>query len=475
MDNLIEEIKEINEDNDIFGTYQKAKSICDFLELDSNKEILEKNNLIAIYGSWGSGKSCLMKTVYNNLNPEKFDVIWFDTWKYEKDDNLAYSLFKYIGKDSFFDKIKEQGSNVLNNAYGIFKSLAKGVELNLGILNLKPGEALDEAEKQDEKIEKNINDQKCLWEKIEEFENTFKNIKLNNDKRLVVFLDDLDRCESDNIITLISAIKLLLSINKNIIFLIGVDKTAVTLALKNKYNNDYNKADEYLEKIFSITFELINNMQTQNFLKYITEVTGLEEKNAGLILEFFETIHFTNARHIKKVLRKYYFMKKYLKDKGIDIEDNRNVLLILYIIILNIYHSDEYKYIIRKDKEKIYENIIFFYYDKNGMKKQGRYTSYKKICMTQYENKEQYNIHKLLVRFSSYKIVNNEMRSTMYPYGEAYNDLENWLGAFEKNNICNEFIEFFISNSYNFKNLIKDNEFDDDKVVDILNIVNDIM
>lgn len=475
MDNLIEEIKEINKDNDIFGTYQKSKSICDFLELDSNKEILEKNNLIAIYGPWGSGKSCLMRTMYNNLNPKKFNVIWFDTWKYEKDDNLAYSLFKYIGKDSFFNKIKEQGSNVLDNAYGIFKSLSKGIELNLGILNIKPGEALDEAEKQDEKVDKNINGQKCLWEKIEEFENTFKNIKFKGEKKLVVFLDDLDRCESDNIITVISAIKLLLSINKNIIFIIGVDKTAVTLALKNKYNNDYNKADEYLEKIFSITFEIIDNMQTQNFLKYINEVTGLEEKNAELILNFFEAIHFTNARKIKKVLRKYYFIKKYLNDKGIDTNDNRNVLLILYIIILNIYHSDEYKYIIRRDKEKLYENIMFFYYDKNGMKKQGRYTSYEKFCEIQYENKEQYNIHKLLVRFSSYKIVNNEMRSTMYLNGEANIDLRNWLGTFEKNNICNEFIEFFISNSYNFENLIKDNEFDDDKIVNILNIINSII
>ena len=475
MDNLVEEIKEINQENDIFGTYNKAKSICDFLELDSNKKILEKNNLIAIYGSWGSGKSCLMKTIYNNLNSEKFDVMWFDTWKYEKDDNLAFSLFKYIGKDNFFDKIKENGSNVLNNAYGIFKSLAKGVELNLGIFNIKPGEAMDEAEKQDEKIKNDINDQKCLWERIEEFESVFKSVKLNNDKRLVVFLDDLDRCESDNIITLISAIKLLLSINKNIIFIIGVDKTAVTLALKNKYNNDYNKADEYLEKIFSITFELINNMQTQNFLKYISEITGLEEKNSELILSFFEALHFTNARHIKKVLRKYYFMKEYLKDKGIDIDDNRNVLLILYIIILNIYYSDEYKYIIRNDKEKIYENIMFFYYDKNGFKKQGRYTAYEKFCIISYDSGVQYNIHKLLVRFSSYKIISNEMKSALYLNGEAYNDYENWLNMFDDNNICNEFIKFIISDNNNFNNLIKNNEFDDEKVVNILNIINDII
>ena len=475
MNNLIEEVKEINEDNDIFGTYRKSKSICNFLELDSNKEILEKNNLIAIYGSWGSGKSCLMKTIYNNLNSEKFDVKWFDTWKYEKDDNLAYSLFKYIGKDNFFDKIKEQGSHIFNNAYGIFKSLAKGVELNLGVFDIKIKEALDETERQDKEIKKNINDEKCLWEKIEEFENTFKKIKLKNNKKMVVFLDDLDRCESENIITLISAIKLLLSINKNIIFIVGVDKTAITLALKNKYNNDYNKADEYLEKIFSITFELTNSLQTKNFLKYINEITELNENNSKLILDFFEAIHFTNARHIKKVLRKYYTIKKYIENEGIDIKDNRNVFLILYLIILNIYHSDEYKYIIRKDKEKIYENIVFVHYNQNGIKKQGEYTSYNKFCNIKYNNNELYNIHKLLVRFSSYKIINNEIRSLMHSNGEAFTKMREWLNAFEENNICNEFIEFLTNNSYNFKNLVKDNKFDDNKVVNILNIVNDIM
>ena len=52
----------------------------------------------------------------------------------------------------------------------------------------------------------------------------------------------------------------------------------------------------------------------------------------------------------------------------------------------------------------------------------------------------------------------------MYLNGEAHIDLRNWLGTFEKNNICNEFIKFFISNSYNFENLIKDNEFDDEKL-----------
>lgn len=187
MKELIEEVKIINEENDIFGTYKKAKSICEFIELESNQELLSKNNLIAIYGAWGTGKSCLMKTVCNQLNKDKFDTLWFDTWKYEKDENLAYSLFKYIGKDRFWNELIKSGKNALDNIYGIFKSLSKGVELNLGILNLKPGEVLDEAELKAQQINDKIEKQKCLWEKINEFEEIFKKIKFTKNKKISSF------------------------------------------------------------------------------------------------------------------------------------------------------------------------------------------------------------------------------------------------------------------------------------------------
>lgn len=47
-ESLIEEIKVLNSENDMFGTYNKAIAICNFLQLENNKKLLEKNNLIAI-------------------------------------------------------------------------------------------------------------------------------------------------------------------------------------------------------------------------------------------------------------------------------------------------------------------------------------------------------------------------------------------------------------------------------------------
>lgn len=359
MADLIEEMKYINQDEDLYGTCDKAASICKYLELEDNKELLEKNNIIAIYGPWGSGKSCLMKNIEQDIDKNKFKTIWFNTWKYEKDDNLAFSLFKYITKDNFVGKFKENASFFLSNALGILTSISKTVEFNiLDLITFKPGEGIREAQEQQKMLNDYIDNSKCLWEKMEEFENDFKKISFGG-KRLIVFLDDLDRCESENIITLISSIKLLLSVNPNIIFIIGIDRDAVTLALQNKYHNDYNKADEYLEKIFSINFEVPYKINNELIKIDIHEFTDLDYEDCKVIVDFFNQMKFNNPRHIKKILRKYYGIKSYLKDNGIKIDNVSVVIFIFYLIIIANFQREEYKSLFVKNRENIYKDVLY--------------------------------------------------------------------------------------------------------------------
>lgn len=468
MQKLIEEVKEINEGNDLFGTYQKACAICDFLELDDNKELLSKNNLIAIYGPWGSGKSCLMKTIAQKLNSEKFDVSWFDTWKYEKDKNLAYSLFKYIAKENFWDEIRGKGSEIFQNIYGIFKCFSKGINVNVNAIDLNLREVLDEAEKIDIERHKKIEDEKCFWEKVNEFEKCFSEIKLKDNKRLIVFLDDLDRCESENIINLISAIKQLISINSNIIFIIGIDKKAVTLALKNKYNNDMNKADEYLEKIFSITFDASNSMKNNKLLDYISAITGLDFKGAETIFLLLKYLHFENPRHIKKVLRKYYMIKNYIREKGIEIDNEYAVMFIIYIIILNVFYNDEYLHLLHDDKEKIYEKISLTSRNSDGIVYRSRFNSLDKKCFMLASD-----IYRFLIVFSSYELEKYDLNALKYSGGAQF-EYENWKYLFNKN-ICMDFIDFVLDDNKRLNFFLLEKTFDYEKVRNYLNIIKDII
>ena len=473
-ESLIEEIKVLNSGNDMFGTYDKAIAICNFLQLENNKKLLEKNNLIAIYGLWGIGKSCLMKTIESNLPKNEFETVWFDTWKYEKDDNLPYSLLKFMTKNKKINRLKENGKNILETGYSILKSMAKGIDINLGIINIKPGEAIDEVQKLDEERVKKIEDNKCLWEKINEFEEEYSKMTFNN-KKLVVFLDDLDRCESENIINLISSIKLLLSVNKNIIFIIGIDKKAVTLALQNKYNNDFNKADEYLEKIFPINFSINNNINIENFEDAIVTIMSISHEDSKKIVKFLNNIEFYNSRHIKKVLRKYISIKEYLIEKNIDLSNIYNIILVLYFIIIHIFYNDEYKYLLLENKETVYNKILLINYDrKTGRKVENQFEQYNKICNLNYSNGKQYEIFKLLLRFSPYELKKEEINVNYYIDGEMSIDYYNWLGLFE-NSICKKIIQFITSDTNFLDMLFENGTYNDARVYNIINEINNII
>ena len=348
-DDLIENVKIITKENDAFNTYDKALSIVKFLELQENQQLISENNLIAIYGKWGSGKSSLMKTIENNLNKKKFETVWYDTWKYETDDNVPYSLLKYILRNNKWKNFKEKSEKFLDDVYDLFKGFSKGIEFNLGIISFKPGEVLETIQNDQSKAP-NL----TVWEKYQEFEEVFSNITFN-DKKLVVFLDDLDRCDSNNIIGLISSIKQLLSINKNIIFIIGIDREAVSKALSNKYNNDYNKAEEYLKKIFPINFNIIPTIKYETINPILSELLSLNIDDTNIILNFFNKIQFNNPRHIKKVIRKYCLVKPYLKNAGINLENKSIVIIILYFIILNNFYLDEYMHIGQRNKKMFIE------------------------------------------------------------------------------------------------------------------------
>lgn len=468
IEEVIENVKEIDENNDLFGTYTKAKSILDFIELKENEKLLSENNLIAIYGEWGIGKSCLMKTIQENLDKERYDTCWFDTWKYEHDTNLAYSLLKFIDNGNFIRKLEKSTTIGLKTVFGLMKSFASGIQINTKATSLNLNDMITCAQEEDKKIEDYIRNEDCLWEKVNKFEEEFSKIKPQNDKKIIVFLDDLDRCESENIITLISSIKLLLSLNKNIIFIIGIDKKAVTLALKNKYNNDCNKADEYLEKIFPLNFEITSKIQNDNLLNYIEKVMDLDKKRAQFVLDFFNEINFNNSRHLKKVLRKYYLMKNYLKTK-IDLNNDFCIVLVLYMIILNTFYEDEYRVLLEKNKEKIYNQIVLNWKSRDGSSHSCAFLKYSKVMQ-----RTKTDIFDFVVRFSSFNYSSNNINCMSSMESSVYIDYDVWKSDFP-DNICSEFIDFILNNFDCLTSFINNNKIDKDKLYSYISIIDDIM
>ena len=333
--NLTEEPIILNETNDFLGSLEKANAIAKFIEAES--ELLAKNNMIAIYGEWGNGKSSLMKTIAEKLKNDKYEKIWIDMWKEESDyGNLSIKILNKILEQIKLDDTTRKG---LLKAFVI---LGKGINASIPLISY-------DMEKAFEQLEKEIDPNNNIDNFIRTFQTKVKKYIEKENKKIIVFIDDLDRCSSENMLNIIYNIKLLLSV-KDIIFVFGIDKTAVSLALMNKYNNEINKAESFLDKIFPVSFNMPNKaINLCLFLKACFE--NLEESKINIIEQFLTEINFINPRKLKKVFFRYFLVRNNLIEKKIlDEQKEWNIIWILFYIIESEFEYNNYIYMIENKK-----------------------------------------------------------------------------------------------------------------------------
>lgn len=447
MGYIIEEAKELTKENDFLGTLSKANAIKEYII--HNEDILMKNNMIALYGQWGSGKSSVLKTIEKELQKVSYKTIWIDMWKEEN--NYINLSSKILNKILESLEIKEEDTkrDILKG----FIIACKGFKVSLPIINYDLKPALDYLTDEIDNVQKEKED-------IEKFNKKFNEIVKKhyekNKSKIVVFLDDLDRCNSDNMLNIIYNVKTLLSI-ENIIFIFGIDKEAVTLALRNKYNNEENKADSFLNKIFPISFNMpctILNGRLIIILKnYFPEV---EYNDLEIVIDFLQKINFINPRELIKVLNKYELIKDELERKRIiDTSNMWSVVLIIFLIIEHEFNYQSYADILQENKKRKINEFIKCYITRSdsGIKYSFSYDSQKiKLSLVNEDGDTEYTSSDILEQIlDTNKIKEREIQVEHYRKGiEAEIKFELWLSCFEvsRNTI---FAEFYMKhlNRYN--------------------------
>lgn len=441
---IIDEPIVIDEENDFIGSLNKANSIKKFIE--SNNDKLKKNNMIAIYGEWGSGKSSLMKTIDYKLDNDKYEKIWIDMWKEESDySNLSIKILNKI-----LSKL-ELDNTTKKDIIKAFCILGKGIKVSAGIISYDMKSAFEQLEKEVDNINK-------VEEFLENFKEKINKYNQKTGKNIIVFLDDLDRCSNENMLNIIYNIKLLFSV-ENIIFIFGIDKYAVTLALKNKYNNEHNKAESFLEKIFPISFNMPKNViNLKVILKSVFK--NLTENQLDEIEKFFIKINLTNPRKLKKIFLRYLLIESTLCDIY-DIKNEWNIIWILYLIIEHEFDSYNYYLMLKEDKSKIFSRNISLDISNTQIKRNIAYREYPIWLRYKVEENETfYPIH-----MYEYIMNPNDLIKKKVPILGHDGDMgiviefENWMELFN-DTINSRFAYFFFDNR---ENIIKSfgNDYDE--------------
>ncbi|HEY9153065.1 MAG TPA: SUMF1/EgtB/PvdO family nonheme iron enzyme, partial [Anaerolineales bacterium] len=277
---------------------------------------------IGVFGTWGSGKTSLMQMVKNGL-PENFTVAWFDAWKYDKEETL-WRTFLLTVLSALRDAAKKKDNptedldrleTLLYQAIDIEKAGGVTIDLlklggnvtkgavQIGLSFIPGGAVLSEFIKtlQDKGAEALTDDvtQAIQRERtkihieqvrsLEKFQEKFKTLIDNNIRtdgkgagRLIVFVDDLDRCLPEKAIEVLEAIKLFVDA-PGCIFILGLDQEVIARGVEIRYK-DFDKTDggqtsnpidgaKYLEKIIQLPFQIppIETTDMDDFVKSLVQ------------------------------------------------------------------------------------------------------------------------------------------------------------------------------------------------------------
>jgi len=352
-------------EEDAFNFLIKAEAMRIFLEQNSTS--LDKNKMLVLYGDWGSGKTSLLRHIEQKINKDVYKTIFFQAWEHEKDDNLALSLC-----DALLDEVDRNNpiiKDFMKGALIAFKSFASGVTLKApGFLSGLGVDFEFSGEKYVKAIDEVLKDttNPSFYVSNKKFKESFQKaedviLKLSGAQSLLIIIDDLDRCEPENVLNLITALKLFFTYGRKSVFICGIDKEAVTKAVKTKYL-DVIKSEEYLEKVFDVSFNMPKSIPLHALLlPHFAAQTELENRDLAdmqIVEDFFNSIRFTNPRRLKKILNKYEILKSfrnletipnYVRELIPNILSEHNygslfeTIVSLFIIILYEFYIDEFK------------------------------------------------------------------------------------------------------------------------------------
>jgi hypothetical protein len=263
---------------------------------------------ICIDGDWGSGKTSLMRTLQSRLekitsnNKNKSTTlqlihipIWFEPWKLKDETDVLDSLIGII-----LNKIQDDASFQTSAQIELDRKDVIRV-LSQRILNINPDE-LSSYYQSSSRNKESFTEIEHLFHKIAK---SYLNSS-GRKKCFTIFVDDLDRCPPQRIISVLETIKLFLNM-PGFIFIFAMDKTRIENAVLDTYKS-FTKEDSqvYLEKIFQLIYSLpikeeddlisfiskamkemgliINN---QSMLKTIIDITGKNIRNIKLFLNSF--------------------------------------------------------------------------------------------------------------------------------------------------------------------------------------------
>ena len=379
--------------------FLKTKVYSDSLTTIIKNIEINKVFTIGIFGNWGTGKSSIIKTSEKDFDEKKVKFITYDAWRYVNDsfrrmflrklrEDLKYEETNLMKKFYENESINEEDiyrvgwGNIIRSililllifiigfviirlpfhnldfdtkitiatfisfisfVFTIISGILYKVKISISKPHLFAPEQFEECFKE---IVSNSLRKTKLKEKIARW--------INGDNaiiglhKLVIVIDNIDRCSKDVAYNLLTDIKTFLSSEQySIVFIIPVDDDSLRRQVLGENNNE---KDEFLRKFFNTVIRIKPYGETDifTFAKNINEKFILNLQNETLILATKE--YSRNPRRVIQLFNNLLTEFSLYKTPGFV---QKNETLICAVLILREEFNDYYKIILKSPSELI--------------------------------------------------------------------------------------------------------------------------
>ncbi len=276
---------------------------------------------IGVQGEWGSGKTSLLNQIWADLESsnkdddsvDDFKQIWINSWEHSLLCSPEECLMKIINEiisellDSDTDKkrsdkIRDGVNNIMKGALRIGSSLAVG---SAGV------QAVDEI------FSEGSNSIKELREQLKNLVAEIKTLESNRFGKIIIYVDDLDRIEPKDAVSILELLKNIFNI-QDCVFVLAIDYQVVVKGLVGKFGKPTPENDwefrAFFDKIIQLPFSMpMGNYDIANYviglLGQINFYTGKEDLDEELIRKFVTKSIGGNPRSIKRLINSLALIK----------------------------------------------------------------------------------------------------------------------------------------------------------------------
>lgn len=260
VENVLESIQ--------YDKYYRTQDVEDFI---AALEQIEGNMFISLDAKWGAGKTFYVRQIEQTLNyltkkAKELDIdkrvelafsdsplarielnytylsVYYDAWLYDNHDDPLMSLIFSITKScEYYCDAKLKSSNLSEKLVSLMDSFS----LSIGKVQIGSNFQSIKENFSDKDILSFVKTEEEIREKVKEI---FDSIIVENVQKLVIFIDELDRCRPNFAIEMLERIKHYFD-DDRIIFIASVNREQLIHSISKYYGVNFDSTG-YLDKFF---------------------------------------------------------------------------------------------------------------------------------------------------------------------------------------------------------------------------------